>query len=92
MATMTEGTYEIYRTLTLSTAHITNAVTQFIENEDIASFNSEFGYIIYTEYSDDLDYPEELKRVLELAREKDCAFLRLDRDGPVIEDLPSYDW
>jgi hypothetical protein len=86
---------EICRMLTLSTAHITEITDRYISQNLIASFASEFGYIIYTS-GESLNYaqgyPEELKALLQFARDNGCDYLNLDRDGPVIPQFPAYKW
>lgn len=36
--------------------------------------------------------PVDLRAVLAFAHEKGCTWVMLDRDGPVIDELPYYDW
>ena len=63
---------------------------------DGASFSSEYGYIIYAPPAAEglrIDsYPDELKALLCFAREHDCDYLKLDRDGPTITRFPTYRW
>lgn len=37
-------------------------------------------------------YSAELTRVLGYAMHLDCTHLRLDRDGPIYSQLPTFDW
>jgi hypothetical protein len=80
---------EVDRTLVLSTEHIRASTGVFIDNEDIASYSSEYGWVIYVggEFEDD-EWPDDLKAVVKFAQEKKCDYLRLDRDGPTVKELP----
>lgn len=83
---------EINKMLTLSIAHISEATNSFIDNEDIASACDEYGWIIYTFPINGKEYPEDLQRCLELARENNCEYLRIDREGEIISELQTFDW
>ncbi len=41
---------------------------------------------------DAMEYPGDLKRVLQYAREEGCDVVRLDRDAGVLPELPCFDW
>jgi hypothetical protein len=64
---------------------------------------SEYGFFVYIglDNPDDSwpnldDYPDEpsegLLAVIALARASGATWLRLDQDGPVLDNIPSYDW
>lgn len=38
------------------------------------------------------DVPEELMGILRWAYRKDYPWVRLDRDGDVVDELPTFDW
>lgn len=38
------------------------------------------------------EYPENIGKLLRLAKNLNCDFLRLDADGPVLENLPTWEW
>lgn len=42
--------------------------------------------------TDNPNLPEELKRLLKIARAQDCYLIRLDADGDIIPGLLTYDW
>ncbi len=83
----------------LSTAHITPATSELLDEHQIYTisyFTRKEGYFISTMYidPDDLDdCPDDLKQCIKYAQENECTWLLLDRDvDPMPEDLPVYDW
>ena len=90
-------TLEICKMLTLSTAHITQETSEYIRREDVASFSSEYGFIIYTTPYEEVEnpntyYPADLRALVEFAKAQGCDYLRLDRDGKTLAQFPTYDW
>lgn len=91
---------EFTKMLTLSTGHIQESTAKFLDNEerqDLVVYQKEtYGWFIYlkTEHiQEELKrIPEELAKLIVLAKENDCSWLCLDCDGEVEEELPSFDW
>ncbi len=88
---------EISRTLTISTAHISQGTARLIDMDAInIGFYSrgESGYHITTvgweEYQDEM--PGDMKACVKFAAEHGCDWLCLDADGPVVHGLPTYQW
>lgn len=80
-------TLEISKILTLSTAHITEATAKLMEHH---CRRDEYGFFMSTHY---VRWPsEDLVEVLKFARANGCDYVNLDRDGPVVDELPVYDW
>ena len=100
--------YEIYKILIISTAHITDtdgAQLQFDANSNlctelIVSKYDEFGHMIYVPKTKDPNrekyiaekYSPSFMKLLEITRKQKCQYLRADRDGPVYDHLPTYEW
>ena len=59
-----------------------------------------YGHMVHVPYGErfnehadrELDIPSDLRRVLQHAHDNHAAWVLLDRDGPVDETLPTYDW
>lgn len=85
----------------ISTAHITEADAKALK-EMVEHWNpalivyelAEYGWLIYVSQFPLLNanISPELQHLLEAARAQGCTFLRLDRDGPVIDGLPTFEW
>ena len=88
--------FETMNVLTLSTAHIQQGTTRWIENEDMALFSSDYGYLLYADYSADegeeTEWPADLKAVCDFARSHGFTHIRLDSDGRTVDGLPKFDW
>lgn len=78
----------------ISTAHITNYANDCLKYAHYARDWFGYGWIIKTlEFMDEAtDDPKSIKDVVEWAYLKGYAYLILDRDGEVRDDLPTHDW
>ena len=96
---------EIAKMLVLSTAHIKEETSLLLErepNENRLGLSvyekAEFGFWIYVpenlqeHFLDKEHLPADLWQCLELAHKNDCRWLCLDCDGPVEEELETYEW
>jgi hypothetical protein len=96
--------FEITKALCLSTAHISEKTANKLDStfhqglrplEISLWHHREFGYFMPAypgAEPDSHDLPEDLMACLKLAHMNGCEFLRLDSDGPTVEELPTYDW
>ena len=99
------GTHEIHRLLTVSTAHVPEAMLDRLADADSPLpmlATDEYGAWLRTGLSKPVDeVPEEdawttkewgaeLTTVLAYARNLGCAYVRLDCDGPEYTALPTY--
>ena len=90
---------EIERILVLSTAHITKETSELLEKEahsDLANYvvhGYEYGWfvLVYKLQEVTRKIPD-LGLCLKLAKDNQCKWVRLDRDGPIIDNLPQYSW
>jgi hypothetical protein len=87
--------------LEVSTSHITEESNKLLLQSLEESFplivyeKSTYGFLIMvTENNDDINHlPQDLIRVINLARRRGCAWIMLDRDGDHEDaDLPTYEW
>ena len=94
---------EIDRVLTVSTCHMSQQDSHVLRNHineicPLVSYKYEEGdFIILNDIEEKL--PEIKKHfsssfvgLILLAQKHDCQILRLDRDGPVYDDLPTFVW
>ena len=94
---------EISKILTLSTAHITESVSEALDNDPNTNElgltvykKADYGWFIYI--PEDYDktakegLPECLKACIDLALKNDCNILCLDCDGEEEPTLPTYEW
>lgn len=90
--------------LDISTAHITPATRDWID-ADLATQTgvlcgakwAEYGWILWTGAPDKpqtfpFHFPADLATCLHFANRHGIGYLKIDRDGDIIEDLPVYDW
>ena len=87
-----------------STAHITREDDLFLEGgtntEPLIVNATDYGYWIYVpgdseEFAEVRDSPlvsPSLKEVLKKAWRLDAVYIKLDSDGAVHDDLPTYEW
>lgn len=87
---------DIAKIMTISTAHIKSDTILRSHNSNVIMFSKGmYGWFVYVpeynirEYG---TYPNELLDVLDYAREEGCTWLLLDLDGPIINELPTYEW
>lgn len=84
----------IYKTLCLSTAHISKETARQLDDDDLDIFivgKNEYSYTLYSEFDPEDDLPDDLRRVLEYAGSHDCRFVYLDSDEDIIPELPTYE-
>lgn len=85
----------IEKTLCLSTEHISPTTYNDLRDDIVDSVYvkgyDNWGITVCSEY-DDIDVPEDIKRVLDYAQKLGCRFVNLDADEDIIDDLPVYDW
>ena len=90
---------EISKLLVLSTAHITENTTRQLENTPSCDWPmsggeySEYGWFMRSGFEDrPVGLPDDLWKLFVFAKDQGCDYLLLDRDGPVLDELPQYDW
>lgn len=83
------------RSLVLSTGHITLETSVYLSNAPdlIVYAKGDVGWWVFVVDSQFYpDIPEDLKLLLKYANHAGCDWLMLDRDGPVFEQFPAYEW
>ena len=92
---------EIYKTLVLSTAHISYKDDIKLRDSSIQYFVAynldDYGWLIYVdkEYLDAVDihsFSKGMRKSIKLAQKNKCSYLKFDRDGNTVDKLPQYDW
>lgn len=63
----------------------------------VAYSHDEFGWLVWVpddpdEVNEDHDIPAELLAVQKHARSLNCDYVLFDRDGPVDQELPTWNW
>jgi len=87
--------WEINRELVLSTAHLPDSDRLLLGLDDPGTLVMPYthGWRIYAETSGlTRPYSGTLVRLLQLAVDLDCKWLVLDCDGPVMEELETFEW
>ncbi len=82
--------FEIHRTLMLSTAHL--KPTELDQLEHHSSMSGEDGWLLYTGRDIDSKSAPTLTAAVALALRENCVFIRFDSDGPLVEELPVFEW
>lgn len=88
---------EISKMLTISTAHIRKETPELLDDGIrylIVYKKDEYGWFIFVpSYENNVSKAmPDLHRLLVFAKDMDCEWLCLDRDGEILEYLPIYKW
>lgn len=91
--------YEIHKILVVSTAHISEETNNILENDLNVGFTT-YGHFLWNflhnrAEQDEIileEWPEEIGDIFKLARKRNCAYILIDSDGPIYEELKEYDW
>lgn len=94
---------EIDRTLVCTTAHLTEEDNQalFYETTGLVVYEmGEYGWMVLARPvnpdaspdSVDRQHSDNLERLLQFARDRDCEWVRFDRDASEIEGLQTFNW
>lgn len=89
--------------LDISTSHICSRTTEALNKGQAYGLviypKAEYGWLIHVpseEFFEDekkvFDLPTDLVRLIDIARAKECAWIMLDRDGSIHDNLPTYNW
>jgi hypothetical protein len=89
---------EIEAMLVLSTAHMSpHTAETWMQACPWACFEkADFGWFMYV--CDDIgvteadDVPLEIRSAIHVAKEARCQWIMWDRDGPLLDELPEYEW
>ena len=98
--------FEINKEIVFSTSHISKECrealidaskgiyrgTELSVLEQFPTYKDEYGFRIYIfETPESTEYPE-LNKILKIAIENECVWLRFDRDGPIYEGFDVFEW
>ena len=86
--------------LCLSTAHITPKTSAMLANDEIDDVTcykkGNWGYFIFVpacvEENGSSDIPDDLRKVMDFARENGCLWVMLDCACACVDSLSEYDW
>ena len=91
--------------LVLSTAHLARDTCEIylsnivsgLERGSIIAFDKlDAGFFVYVpkrpDTTDAPDVPLELRSACHVARREGCRWIMFDRDGPELDELPTYEW
>jgi hypothetical protein len=93
--------YEIQNTLIVSTSHIPQEEAEWLGNSYYpAAFWAfkDYGWIFWIPSEMETfeivlgRFPHNVQMLMQLAMSLDCEFLRIDADGPVYKNLPTWEW
>lgn len=89
----------VFSMLELSTAHISLETNQMLEKDTLSlaffaksDMNMQYGWFISVPYDDEDWLPDDLQRIMNLAKEKNFKWVMLDCEGARSEHLPVFDW
>lgn len=89
----------IFQVLDVSTQHVTEKDCAALADAGSALpvFPlADYGFLVYAHDADENWEADEMSpeffAVLTLALAQNCDYVRFDRDGPVYDDLPTFDW
>jgi len=85
---------EIYKMLTLSTAHINSTTAELLDQlqPPVVYNKSEYGWFIYLNYLKDTNIPNDLTQVIQFAKDRGITLLCLDCDAETVDELPIYEY
>lgn len=89
---------EISKIWTLSTCHITQEDSEKMLDCSLITYDLEgYGWLVYIPSSDIIDnYGKDvspaLQKILGLAKDLGCTWIKFDRDGPEEESLTQFNW
>lgn len=89
--------YEIDKVFIASTSHITGNDNYLLDEKDYYFVDLvAYGCIIWTGIDKKelsrLELSKALIDLIQLAKNNDCSYLKLDSDGPTYNNLPIFDW
>ena len=97
--------HEFETTLVLSTGHITTHDDDLLKiaDQELLVVSYTYGYLVYVASGDydfedwvdtatRLGYSAAFVGLMKLAHKLKCAWLKLDADGPLRDDLPKFEW
>ena len=93
---------EIQKVLVVSTAHITYADNIDLSHNPCGLIidKTDYSFLIYVGKESICDYDQsknekisnELRKLIQLAQDNNCDYLKIDRDGPIYSNIKTFDW
>ena len=87
---------EIEKTLVLNTQHITVEASKWLDSSACGMVIDPYAYG-WRFYAGATPIPyamphKSIKACVNLAQANDCLWVKFDRDGPLVKELPTYKW
>ena len=82
---------EKYQMLVLSTSHITESLS-IILSHDTGVLESEYAFVLGPYEFEQYSEHKCIADISEFCIDNGCAYVLLDQDGNISENLPTYDW
>jgi len=95
---ITATDYEIQRTLTVSTLHLSDKSRRLLEEGqlDVLTIPHGYGWIVWVDEDHVMYNPQEIEAdiwaILLVAKAEACQWVRFDCDGPILGGLAQYEW
>lgn len=90
------GGDEICTMMVLSNSHVSSASAKHLESVTARGLpiveGRDNGWWVYLNSDEPMDCPQDLLDTISHARDRGCVWLMLDRDGPVNQNLPTFEW
>lgn len=89
--------YEINKEMVFSSSHIPESTAKLLEycDKPFAVTNNDYSWRLNVDkYAavHDIEGNTELKNIAKIATEHGCIWLVIDQDGPVYDNLPTFNW
>jgi hypothetical protein len=84
-------TLEITKMLVISTGHLTEDTCNNWQSGTRFFDKGEWGFFANVGDEDE-DLPSDLRSCMALARANECDWIMFDCDGPLLKELPYYEW
>ena len=92
---ITKVKLEFEKNLVVSTCHITEDEMNILSSGEtsLVCYDTEYFALIYVA-GDSVgnEFTPEFKALINLAKKNGCQYLKIDRDGPILEGFETYDW
>lgn len=99
---MREACPNLYPYMEVSTANITEKTAAWLADPEQHQgpkpvlIQNEYGWFVYVIHKPDAGeedgWPQDLRAVIQYARDRNCNWVQLDQDADPVHELPTYDW
>lgn len=88
----------IVNMLEASTSNLTESTVEWLNNETLVVYpKATYGFFLAVPSEEDgegfdHEWPEDLKTLVQFARDRRCEWVMIDRDVEPLRELPTYEW